>query len=156
MVRIRPGSRTKGVNSHDSNMIKPLMIKLFNGYDSNTINKLDQKVFISMIRIWSSPQMIKMFTAMVRIRPGSQTKRVNSNDLNTIKPYSDLEIMMKTHYWRWKRPCFIIIITIYTSSKYVHQKSRRLKCSKAEDERYSTASGSPLSTYVSPCALEYR
>ena len=35
-------------------------------------------------------------------------------------------------------------------------ESRWLKCSKAEDEQYSMAGGSPPPTYVTPCALEYR
>ena len=35
-------------------------------------------------------------------------------------------------------------------------KSQWLKCSKAEDEQYSMAGGSPPPTYVSPCGLEHR
>ena len=34
--------------------------------------------------------------------------------------------------------------------------SRWLKCNKAEDERYSTAGGSPPLIYVILCALEHR
>ena len=49
----------------------------------------------------------------------------------------------------------LLLIIMYTSSKYVHHESRWIKCSKAEDERYSTAGGSPP-TYVSLCALEHR
>ena len=48
----------------------------------------------------------------------------------------------------------LLLIIIYTTSKYVHYESRWLKYNKAEDERYSTASGSPPPTYVSLCALE--
>ena len=44
---------------------------------------------------------------------------------------------------------------IYIMKKYVHHKSRWLKYSKAEDEQYSTAGGSPPPTYVSICALEH-
>ena len=50
----------------------------------------------------------------------------------------------------------LLLIIIYTSSKYVHHESRWLKCSKAKDERYSTAAGSPPLTYMSLCALEHR
>ena len=35
-------------------------------------------------------------------------------------------------------------------------KSRWLRYSKAEDEQYSTAGGSPPPTCVSPCGLEHR
>jgi len=50
----------------------------------------------------------------------------------------------------------LLVIIIYTSSKYVHHESWWLKYSKAEDERYSTADESLPSTYVSLCALEHR
>ena len=50
----------------------------------------------------------------------------------------------------------LLLIIIYTTSKYVHHESRWLKCSKAEHERYSMADGSPPPTYVSLCALEHR
>ena len=49
----------------------------------------------------------------------------------------------------------LLLIIIYTMSKYVHYESRWLKCSKAEDEQYSTADGSPPPTYMSLCALEH-
>ena len=45
---------------------------------------------------------------------------------------------------------------IYIIKKYVHHKSRWLRCNKVEDEQYSMAGGSPPLTYMSPCALEYR
>ena len=50
----------------------------------------------------------------------------------------------------------LLLVIIYTSSKYVHHEIRWLKFSKAEDERYSTAGGSIPLTYVSLCALEHR
>ena len=48
----------------------------------------------------------------------------------------------------------LLLIIIYTTSKYVHHESRWLNCSKAEHERYSMAGGSLPPTYVSLCALE--
>ena len=48
-----------------------------------------------------------------------------------------------------------LLLIIYTSPRYVHHESRWLKCSKAEDELYSTAGGSPPPIEVGPCALEY-
>ena len=54
-----------------------------------------------------------------------------------------------------KGPTLLLII-IYTTSKYVHDESRWLKYSMAEAEQCSTAGGSPPLTYVSLCALEYR
>ena len=50
----------------------------------------------------------------------------------------------------------LLLIIIYTTSKYVHHESQWLKYSKAEDEQYSTAGGSLPPTYVSLCALEHR
>ena len=50
----------------------------------------------------------------------------------------------------------LLLIIIYTSSKYVHHESRWLRCSKAEDEQYSTADGSPPPICVSPCVLEHQ
>ena len=50
----------------------------------------------------------------------------------------------------------VLLIIIYTTSKYVHDESRWLKYSMAEAEQYSTAGGSPPPTYVSLCALKRR
>ena len=50
----------------------------------------------------------------------------------------------------------LLLIIIYTMSKYVHYESRWLKCSKAADEQYSMVGGSPPPTYVSLGALEHR
>ena len=49
---------------------------------------------------------------------------------------------------------YYIVYNIYTPSDYVHHESRWLKYSRAEDELYSTADGSPPPTYMSPCGLE--
>ena len=43
----------------------------------------------------------------------------------------------------------LLLIILYTTSKYVHDESRWLRCSMAEVEQYSTADGSPPPTYVS-------
>ena len=48
----------------------------------------------------------------------------------------------------------LLLIIVYTTSKYVHDESRWLRCSVAEVEQCSTAGGYPPSTYVSLCALE--
>ena len=48
----------------------------------------------------------------------------------------------------------LLLIIVYTTSKYVHDESRWLGCSMAEVEQCSTAGGSPPPTYVSLCALE--
>ena len=48
----------------------------------------------------------------------------------------------------------LLLIIIYTTSKYVHDESRWLRCNMAEVEQCSTAGGSPPLTYVSLCALE--
>ena len=48
----------------------------------------------------------------------------------------------------------LLLIMIYTMSKYVHNESRWLRCSMSEVEQCSTAGGSPPPTYVSLCALE--
>ena len=50
----------------------------------------------------------------------------------------------------------LLLIIICTMSKYVHDESRWLKYSRAEDEQYSTADGSPPPIYVSLRALEHR
>ena len=50
----------------------------------------------------------------------------------------------------------LLLIIIYTTSKYVHDESQWLRCSMAEAGQYSTADGSPPPTYVSLCALEHR
>ena len=50
----------------------------------------------------------------------------------------------------------LLLIIIYTTSKYVHDESRWLRCSMAEAGQYSTVGGSPPPTYVSLCALEHR
>ena len=50
----------------------------------------------------------------------------------------------------------LLLIIIYTTSKYVHYESQWLKCSKAEDEQYSTAGGSLPPACVIPCGLEHR
>ena len=49
-----------------------------------------------------------------------------------------------------------LLVIIYTMSQYVHYESRCLKYSKAKDEQYSTAGGSPPPTYVSLCAPKRR
>ena len=53
-----------------------------------------------------------------------------------------------------QRSCFIIYHNIYIVTEVCTYESRWLKCNKAEDERYSTAGGSPPPIYVSLCALE--
>ena len=53
-------------------------------------------------------------------------------------------------------PALLFIIIYTLSRKYVHYESLWLKYNKAEDERYSTAGGSPPPTYVNLCALEHR
>ena len=50
----------------------------------------------------------------------------------------------------------LLLITLYTTSKYVHDESRWLRCSMAEVEQCSTAGGSPPRTYMNLCALERR
>ena len=50
----------------------------------------------------------------------------------------------------------LLLIIIYTMSKYVHDESWWLRCSMAEVEQCSTAGGSPPPTYVSLCVLEHR
>ena len=50
----------------------------------------------------------------------------------------------------------LLLYIICTLSKYIHLESRWLKYSKAEDEQYSMAGGSPPPTYVNLCALEYQ
>ena len=50
----------------------------------------------------------------------------------------------------------LLLIIIYTTSKYVHDESRWLKYSKAEEGLYSTAAWSPPPIYVSLCALEHQ
>ena len=48
----------------------------------------------------------------------------------------------------------LLLIMIYTTSKYVHDESRWLRCSMAEVEQCSTAGGFLPPTYVSLYALE--
>ena len=48
----------------------------------------------------------------------------------------------------------LLLIIIYTTSKYVHDENWWLKYSMAEAEQCSTAVGSAPPTYVSLCALE--
>ena len=50
----------------------------------------------------------------------------------------------------------LLLIIIYTTSKYVHDESRCLKYSMAEAEQYSRAGGSPPLKCVSPCGLKDR
>ena len=50
----------------------------------------------------------------------------------------------------------LLLIIIYTMSKYVHDESRWLKYSMDEAEQCSMAGGSPPPTYVSLCALEHQ
>ena len=54
-----------------------------------------------------------------------------------------------------RMPVYYIDHNIYIV-KYVHNESLWLRCSKAVDERYSTADGSPPPICLGLCALERR
>ena len=154
LIRIRSTSDPKGL-SYDSNMIK----KPPSGFGGMPIKWVSTAMF-SLVRIrpmfeQEAPKWSWLDSDMTI----SRTKGKAGFRYDPLPVGCFHHLIKKTYRpLRVKKdrgPALLLYI-IYTSSKYIHLESRWLKYSKAGDERYSTAGGSPPPTYVSLCALEHR